>query len=335
MNSLKSSAIAYSNIALVKYWGRHPRLAHLNIPLNDSVSMTKEGMGKIKLQSHTTIEFSSRYKSDSGSLNGKKMGEKELARMRLVVDPLREAAGVPDAFRLASQNDFPTAAGLASSAAGFAALARAAADALQLDYSLGLLSSMARLGSGSAARSLHGGLVWWHAGHSHESSYAEQLCGPNDFPLRAVVAVVNPDAKKVSSLDGHSAAASSPFQKMQVKESLRHAKRMRVAIAEKDFPAVGQLAEQNALNMHAVMMTANPSLLYWEPGTLKVMHAVRSLREKGAETYFTIDAGPNVHCLCRPRDQLKLDRALQVAGIRFRIPVRPAKDSYIARTHLF
>ena len=224
---MKSSAIAHSNIALIKYWGRSTHHdPNLNIPLNNTVSMTKYGLNEnTHLQAHTTIDFSNKYKKDTASLNGESLDN--IDRILNLINPLRKYAGIDYNFRMASENDFPTQAGLASSAAGFAALAIAAADALNLDFSKKELSTYARLGSGSAARSIHGGFVYWHKGNSHESSYCEQICGPDDFDMGAVIAIIKEEKKKVISDAGHNFAETSPFKDARIQKSQEQAKEIK------------------------------------------------------------------------------------------------------------
>ena len=194
---MKSSAIAHSNIALVKYWGRSKEHdPSLNIPLNDTVSMNKYGLSDgIHLQTHTTIEFLADYDTDSVIVEGQKITGRHRERIIRLVDHLRSQVKLDYKFKMVSQNDFPTQAGLASSASAFAAIALAAADALDLQFSRESLSKIARLGSGSAARSIHGGFVYCHQGDSHETSFAEQICTTDCFDMNAVIAIVDTQKK--------------------------------------------------------------------------------------------------------------------------------------------
>lgn len=335
---LKSSAIAHSNIAFIKYWGRSPdHNSRLNIPTNDSISMTKLGLTEnTRLQTHTTIEFSKAYEKDIAMVGEEILIGRGMERVLAVVNPLRELAEVDYKFKMMSKNDFPTQAGLASSASAFAALAIATADALGLDLSKEEISTYARLGSGSAARSIYGGFVWWHKGNSHETSYAEQICGPNDFDMAAVIAIIHQGKKDVTSDAGHESARTSPFNEVRVKTSQEQADEIRKAILDDDFTKVGQIAEENCMNMHLVMITSRPALVYWHPDTLRVIESVRRMRREGLECYFTIDAGPNVHCLCRPEDMDELQKLLEkIEGVTKTIKVKPANDSYVTKEHLF
>jgi diphosphomevalonate decarboxylase len=131
------------------------------------------------------------------------------------------------------------------------------------------ISTYARLGSGSAARSIHGGFVWWHKGNSHESSFAEQICGPNDFDIAGIIAIIHEGKKDVTSDLGHESANTSPFNEVRVKKSQEQANEIRKAILNNDFSKVGKIAEENCKYMHAIMITSDPSLFYWHPDTLR------------------------------------------------------------------
>lgn len=335
---MKSSAIAHSNIAFIKYWGRSQHHdPSLNIPSNDSVSMTKYGLTKgTHLQTITTIYFSDGYEEDIAILDREVVKGRKMERILSVVNSLREKAGVKYNFKMKSENDFPTQAGLASSAAGFAALAIAATNALGLSLSKEEISTYARLGSGSAARSVHGGFVYWDKGNSHETSYAEQICGPNNFDMNAVIAVIHEGKKDITSDAGHELAKTSIFNEVRIKKSQEQAVEIRKAILDDDFSKVGKIAEKNCMYMHAVMMTSEPSLFYWHPDTLRVIKTIQRKRGEGLKSYFTIDAGPNVHTFCWPEDRDEIQKMLEeIKGVDKTIPVEPAKDPYVTREHLF
>lgn len=335
---MKSSAIAHSNIALIKYWGRSSQHdPNLNIPLNDTVSMTKYGLTNgARLKTHTTIEFSPDYIENIAIVNGKPLQERGLERVHRVIDYLKKYSGIDYKFKMMSENDFPTQAGLASSASAFAALAIAAVDALGLKFSKEQLSTIARLGSGSASRSIHGGFVYCYQGNSHDTSYAEQICDPDCFQMNAVIAVVDEQEKKVTSDVGHQLVATSPFNEIRIQKSQAQAKEIRQAILDDDFAKVGQIAEENCKYMHFVMMTSHPPLFYWNPTTFRVIKSIMQFRDEGLECYFTIDAGPNVHCLCRPEDRLEIEeRLLEIEGVNRIISAKPANDSYVTNEHLF
>lgn len=337
--NMKSSAIAHSNIALIKYWGNwYKGSPELNIPSNDSVSMTKYGLSETThLQTHTTIEFSENFKENEAILNNHHLKGRDIERILKVIRALKKLKKIDYNFKMMSFNDFPTQAGLASSAAGFAALTIAAANALNLDLTQKELSTFARLGSGSAARSIHGGFVYWHRGSSHETSYAEQICGPNDFDINAIIGIIDEGKKDISSDLGHKSAQTSLFNKLRVVESHKQAEKIKKAILDDDFKNVGTIAEKNCISMHAVMMTSEPALFYWNPITLRVIKKVLSIRKsENLECFFTIDAGPNIHCLCRPEINKDVQNMLEnIEGVERTILVKPANDSSTINKHLF
>lgn len=335
---MKGSAIAHSNIALVKYWGRSLDYdPQLNIPSNDSVSMTKCGMtDDIHLETHTTIDFSDAYEEDIAALDREVLVERNMERILKVINPLRKISNVDYKFKMMSKNDYPTQAGLASSASGFAALTTAAVHALRIDLTKEKITTYARLGSGSAARSIHGGFVYWNKGTSHETSFAEQICNPDEFSMNAVIAVVHEGKKDVTSDVGHRSAYTSPFNRVRIKKSQEQAMQVRKAILDDDFSEVGKIAEENCKYMHVVMMTSNPPLLYWHPETLRLIKSTQRIRKEGLECYFTIDAGPNVHYLCRPEDSYELQKILRrIKGVEKTILVEPAPESQIIKNHWF
>lgn len=288
---MQATANAGANIALIKYWG--VRDAGLNLPLNDSVSFTLDAA-----RTTTTVSFDPDLPADSLEIGGVPAAPQALDRASRHLDHLRSLAGVRTRARIVSENSFPMGAGIASSASAFAALTVAAATALRLDLTPRQLTCIARLGSGSAARSIEGGFVWWHAGHDHHSSYAEQLAPPEHWDLRDVVAVVTTEEKAVASARGHTFASTSPFLEARLAQVTQQLPVVRRAVLERDLATLGPIVEADALAMHFVMMSSAPPLFYWTPATLALIHATRRWRAAGLPVYFTIDAGPNVHLIC-------------------------------------
>lgn len=283
-----------SNIAFIKYWGVAE--ASLNIPLNNSISMT---LAEAYTVTTVAWDVDNQLAEDQFTIDSKPFSGDSAKRLIRHLDRIRSLAGVAYRAQVASENNFPMASGIASSASGFAALTVAACSALGLNLDATQLSAIARRGSGSACRSLFGGFVEWERGEDDQSSVAHQLFPAEHWDLYDVVAVVSGAAKSVSSEAGHSLAASSPLNRGRI-EGLTHAlDEVRIAIQSRDIQRLGPAIEQDALAMHAVMMTGKPSLLYWQPGTLEILHAVRRWREQDKiPVYFTIDAGPNVHLIC-------------------------------------
>jgi diphosphomevalonate decarboxylase len=193
----------------------------------------------------------------------------------------------------------PTGAGLASSAAGFAALAVAASAAYGLDTDRRGLSRLARRGSGSAARSIVPGLAVWHAGDD-DSSFAEPIAGP---PMSMVIVTVDRASKPLSSREAmRLTALTSPFHAAWVESASQSLEAMTTACLAGDFTRIGRIAESNALRMHAVIQSADPPIRYLGSRGVAVFDAVDELRRAGVEAYSTADAGPNVAVLVRPAD---------------------------------
>ena len=263
------------------------------------------------------------------------------------LDRLRDLVGVSDRARVVSNNNFPMASGIASSASGFAALTVAGAAALGLRLDATRLSAVARRGSGSASRSLFGGFVeWergWGGGESESSSLldsgsvARQLHSEDHWALRDVIAIVSTGAKRVSSSSGHRLAATSPLNTARTRCVGAWLETVRQAIAERDIGLLGPILELDALAMHGVMMTSSPSLLYWQPGTLEVLQAVRAWREdEGVPVYFTIDAGPNVHLICEAEIAAEVERRVGALPAVGRVLVSgPGTGPELLDGHLF
>lgn len=289
---MKATAEARANIALIKYWGRSN--GELNLPLTSSISLTVD-----KLVTRTTVETAER---DSLTINGARQSGAPLARAVKHLDRLRARAKSSQRFHVDSHNSFAASAGLASSASAFAALTIAGFAALQCDVSPREASTFARMGSGSAARSIFGGFVEWHAGKTHEESFAEQIAPPEHFDLHDVVLMLDEGEKKVGSQDGHHLAETSALNDARIARVPALLKDVREGIQKRDVARLGRAAEEDALLMHAVMMTSQPALLYWSPRTIEGLHAVRQWREEGLQVYATIDAGPNLHLICEGKD---------------------------------
>jgi diphosphomevalonate decarboxylase len=303
MSSWKATACACSNIATIKYWGNIDDT--LRLPANGSLSMNLAG-----LQTYTTVTFDPAFNADSALLDGKESEGAALARIAGHLDHLRKLAGQSMFARVESSSNFPTGAGIASSASAFSALTLAVAGALGLTLTERQLSAIARLGSGSASRSVPSGFVEWHAASTHEESYAESIASADHWPLMDVVALVNKGHKATGSTEGHRLAASSPLQTARVADAPRRLKLCREAILDRDFQKFADVVEQDSDIMHAVMMTGKPALFYWQPTTLAVMEAVRELRNQGVAVCYTIDAGPNVHCLCLASDVAQVQHTI-------------------------
>jgi len=326
---MKGTAVARANIAFIKYWGNLND--DLRLPMNGSISMTLD-----RLRTVTTVEFSPALAEDRIEIDGEEPSPGAKARIVAHLDRLRTLAGKSLKARVASVNDFPTGAGLASSASGFAALTLAAAAALEMGLEDRELSLLARLGSGSATRSIWGGYVEWVAGTEHEDSFASQIAPPEHWEICDCIALVSTETKEVASSEGHKLAKSSPLYSARLSQVKEDLDRVREAILVRDFESLGSVTEREALSLHAIMMTSQPSLLYWTPATVRVMKEVRNWREEGRSVYFTIDAGPNVHLLTLPSCVEEIERALrEVEGVKQVIVCRPGQGARLIEEHLF
>lgn len=292
MSHHTATARAHPNIAFIKYWGN--RDDALRLPANASISMNLEG-----LFAETTVEWiESAAAGDTFVLNGAEQQGDPLRRVSTHLDLLRARLNLEARARVISSNNFPTGAGIASSAAAFAALTVAGAAAAGHTLSERELTTLARRGSGSAARSVPAGFVEWHMGDLHENSYAESVAGPQHWDLVDVVAVVSTAHKPVGSTAGHATAWTSDLQAARVAGAQERLDRVRRAILDRDFAPFAEVVEHDSNLMHAVMMTSRPPLFYWLPPTLTIMDAVRRWRAEGLQVCYTLDAGPNVHCIC-------------------------------------
>ncbi len=307
----RAAARARANFALVKYWGKAD--ARLNVPAVGSISITLDA-----LWSDTQVEFDPQLARDELLLDGQRRAD-QLEKVSSCLDVLRARAGVSTRARVVSANNFPTGAGLASSASGFAALVTAAAAALNLEAGARELSIAARRGSGSAARSIFGGFVEMHAGSAADGSdsFAEPLLSAADWPLEVVIAVTAKGEKAVGSGRGMTRSAhSSPYYSQWVATQPPDLAAARAAIAARDFERLAEVAEHNCLKMHAAALAARPPLLYWNGATVECMRAVRELRATGVPVFFTIDAGPQLKAITTGAARRRVEAALRaVPGV--------------------
>ena len=288
---MRAVAVAHPNVALVKYWGKRARAC--NLPATGSLSLVLGG-----LATETSVHFDPALPRDRVLLDGHEDPE-TTARVTACLNLLRQEAGVTAWAAVESRNDFPTGAGLASSASGFAALVTAGAGALGLQVAPQRLAEIARLGSGSAPRSLLGGIVLLT--NRDATTVCEQVAAPADWPLQIVVAVTTSGPKAISSRAGMAwSEETSPYYEAWVQTHAADLDAGLAAVRARDFPALAGIAEHNCLKMHGVMMTTRPPLLYWTPATLACLHRIRELRRDGLPVFFTVDAGPQVKAVCLP-----------------------------------
>ena len=304
-----ATAQAHPNIALIKYWGNRDN--ELRIPSNGSISMNLEG-----LSTRTTVSFQPSLPFDELIINGREVTGKGLERVSSILDLVRAQVGIRDRAEIISENDFPAGAGIASSAAAFAALALASSHAAGLTLSEEQLSRLARRGSGSACRSIPSGFVEWRAGTTDEDSFAVSIAPPEHWDLADCIAIVHAGHKKTGSTEGHALAGTSPLQSARVDDAPRRLEICRDAILRRDFDALAHIIELDSDMMHAVMQTSNPPLLYWQAATVEIFHAVREWRASGLAVAYTVDAGPNVHVICPREVQKDAERRLrEIPGV--------------------
>lgn len=307
-------ARAYPNIALVKYWGK--RDENLILPVAGSISITLDRFATV-----TRVRPVPGLTADQFHLNGSTMTGEPAMRVSRFLDLVRYSCGRTDCAQVESVNGGPTAAGLASSASGFAALTVAAAAAYGLDATARTLSRLARRGSGSACRSIFGGFVEWHAGGGMGTagdiaSFAEPI--PAALDIAVVIAVADSNRKAVSSRRAmRHTAATSPYFTAWRDTATADLAPLRTAVRLGDLDRAGEIAEANMLAMHAAILAARPAIRYLSPVSLLVLDRIRELREQGTSVYATADAGPNVAALCAPDDAGAVAAALEmVPGVR-------------------
>ena len=299
---------APSNIALVKYWGK----TGLQLPANPSVSFTLQ-----QCRTQTQVNYRRNEKAKdlpevSVFFEGKPAPEfipkiKTFLGHAVVLQPfLRDYS-----FEIHTSNTFPHSSGIASSASGMAALACCFMDMeKQLfpysspEYFNRKASLLARLGSGSAARSIAGGLVLW--GQHPDLNQSSDLYGI-PFPgaidsvfttYQDTVLLVDKRQKTVSSTVGHGLMKNHPFAKSRFTQARKNLENLSSIFESGDLPAFMDLVETEALSLHAMMMTSTPSYVLMKPETLSVIGRIREFRaETGVPVSFTLDAGANVHVL--------------------------------------
>ncbi|GAB3796011.1 diphosphomevalonate decarboxylase [Virgibacillus kimchii] len=310
---MKATAKAHTNIALIKYWGK--RKESIILPTNNSLSLTLDGF-----YTQTTVEFEENLTEDKFFLDGKPVTDVQYNRVSQFLDLIRDLAGKKVFASVHSENQVPTAAGFASSASGFAALAAAGAKAIGLELDDQELSRLTRQGSGSACRSIYGGFAEWQMGTLEDGSdsYAVPVAPVEHWDLRVAAVVLDAKMKKVSSRDGmRRTVETSPFFSGWLDSIPLDLREIKSGILARDFEKVGKITESNCLKMHATTLGAYPPFTYWMDTTLAVMHTVQELRENGIPAYFTIDAGPNVKVLYLPENEKKIRETLQgVPGVQ-------------------
>lgn len=290
---------AHTNIALIKYWGKAD--AQLRLPLMSSLSMTLDAF-------YTETQIEKTDGEQAFYLNDVKQTDHSAERVFSYLEKLKNKFSITDKLIVRSTNHVPTAAGLASSSSAFAALAGAFCHLYHLNVNNRELSRLARLGSGSASRSIFGGFAIWQKGHDDLTSYAYSLDEHPQMDLHLLAVELNKKPKKITSTAGMQTAQTSPFYKPWLSRNETELSQMIQAIKEQDFTKLGELAELNANEMHAINLTARPPFTYFEPDTIKAIRLIEELRTKGIECYYTIDAGPNLKVLTQLRNIKEIEK---------------------------
>lgn len=325
---MKATATAPSNIAFIKYWGKKDE--KLRLPVNGNISMNLSN-----LLTTTTVEFSLRFKEDRVVINNK-IDYREASRVIKHLDLIRKRANIFLKAKVVSNNNFPEETGLSSSASGFAALTLAASKAAGLNLDEKELSILARFGSGSACRSITDGFVEWLDGDSSETSYAKSLYPFNYWAIIDIVAIVSQEKKDISSTDGQKFASTSPFFQTRLNNINEKIIRLKKALETKNFTEFGQIIENEALELHAIMLTSTPSLIYWRPATLELMKLVKKWRREGLEVYFTVNTGQDIHLIIEEKNTGQLIKRLEkIKKIKKIIVNRPAVGARLTEKHLF
>ncbi|MBI2465377.1 diphosphomevalonate decarboxylase [Candidatus Shapirobacteria bacterium] len=320
---MKKTAVAPSNIAFTKYWGKKDE--KLRIPENGSISMNLSN-----LLTTTTVEFLDEYKKDEIHLPG------EIDRVIKHLDRIRKIAGIHQKAKVVSENNFPTGTGLSSSASGFAALTVAASFAASLQLSEKELSILARQGSGSACRSIPNGFVEWFDGNTSETSYAIQIFKEDYYDIADVVVVASSQKKDVSTSVGQKTAESSPFMAVRLSRMKKKNEDLKKLIQKRDFESFGELVEQEALELHAIMLTQKPPLIYFKPETIVVIKAVEKWRIQGIPVYWTLNTGQDVHLICQGKDKEKVATLARTLSVTKDVIINlPSSGAHLVKEHLF
>ncbi|MFC1649285.1 diphosphomevalonate decarboxylase [Patescibacteria group bacterium] len=338
---MKTTVVSPANIAFIKYWGRSDH--KLFLPRNNSISMTIDGCLTTTTaeilddldKDIVEVQYYGRkpVKIDSKSRKSKALFE-QIARIRK--DSKRK-----EKVKIESVNNFPSDAGIAASASSFSALTAA----LLVVYgqhekfeNKREFSRQVRLcGSGSAVRSCYGGFVEFALNIKKNDAYARQLSDENHWDLLDIVVVVDPGKKKYSSSHGHELADTSPYFETRISEMNKRIRETKKAIKNKDLEKLGTLIEQDSTSMHAIMMTSKPPIYYWNGASMKIMQEIIRWREEdNLLSYFTLDAGPNVHVICEAKDKNKIVRRLKrIEEVQFTIVNKPSEGTRIINKHLF
>ena len=290
MSEVKS--IAHPNFALIKYWGKAD--IESNTPAMSSISITID-----TLSSTTEISKNTQSRDNIWILNDRK--QDNLEQVLPTLDYLNKISKNNHGCIIKSNNNFPTSAGLASSASGIASLVIAYNQLFDLNLEFDTLVKASILGSGSAPRSLLGGFVSLNSGAQLS---CEKILQPDDWPLTVIICITDDNEKSISSREGMEISRrTSPLYKAWLDSNKTDIQKAKSAISEKNINSLGKIAEENCFRMHQVMRTSEPSINYINEKTTLCIDEIKKIRSSGTDLFFTIDAGPQVKIICNSEDK--------------------------------
>jgi len=321
---LKATAVAHPIQGLVKYHGlKNPKL---RIPYHDSISVCIEA-----LTTTTTVETSDELKETEIIVNGKKPVGKDRERIETVLNKLRKLATFSGSFKVVSENSLKLGKGLGFSASGFAALGLAASKALDLELDSVSLSEIVRLGAGSSTRSLAGGFAIWYSDKGGRS-YAAQLDAPRNMDFSMVIVPVSSD---VRTDEAHAEVLSSPLFKARLKNIAILLAEMKEALKKGDVARIGQLAEEDTLNLHAITMTGKSHMVLWEPETVRIIKEVIQMRNEGIPAWYSMDTGPSVFINTYNKNSDEVAKYLRMLGFENVIASNVGGKPFLISNDLF
>jgi diphosphomevalonate decarboxylase len=284
-------AIAHPNFALIKYWGKSDIIN--NRPDMSSISVTIDS-----LRSSAKVSFDPSLKEDHWSLNS--VDQRSLGQILPTIEYLRSFKTIKDHCLIESENNFPTSAGLASSASGLASIVLAVSKLFKLKLSNEELIHAAMLGSASAPRSLFSGFVYLNKSENYS---CQTILEPNEWPLKVIICLTSAKQKTISSREGMIISKStSPYYQSWVNEHEADVLAALKAIRSKNFSLLGEVVESNCEKMHNIMETSNPPLIYRNRVTQLCVDKIKEMKKRGSNIFYTIDAGPQVKIICQPKD---------------------------------
>jgi diphosphomevalonate decarboxylase len=329
------TAISHPNKALVIYWGNENDI--LRIPTRYSLSVTLQGINHPLdyIVSLRTIQSSEHDKVIIDGIEDKGEIHSQFVHH---LDAMRRYTGFREKVEVATRKSFPVGSGLAGSAASASALAEAFAGLIDKTDDTRLKSIMARLGSGSASRSVYGGFVMWQKGNSNESSYAKQLFNENHWDLRNLIAMVSSNLKKVRSIEGMKLSKRTCPKQLYsdfVSVASHHIEQISTAVSTRDIAKLGALYEKENCLFREICLKTTPVLDYWTNSTHAILDKVANLRNNGIPAYAGTDAGPNVHIFTVPKHVEKVTTTIQeVEGVLEVIHCRVGEGSHLIQGHL-